>query len=49
MAGLLVTENFNVTILDQQLPSITAMPQSVTINDQNGLCGSMHAWDLLIF
>ena len=45
-AGLLVTESFNVTILDQQLPSITAMPQSVTINSQNGLCGSMHAWDL---
>ncbi|MGB1397006.1 MAG: HYR domain-containing protein, partial [Planctomycetota bacterium] len=45
-AGLIVTESFNVTVLDQQLPSITAMPQSVTINSQNGLCGSMHAWDL---
>lgn len=45
-AGLTVTESFDVTILDEQAATITAMPQSVTINSQNGLCGSMHAWDL---
>ncbi|MAJ29473.1 MAG: hypothetical protein CMJ92_08740, partial [Planctomycetes bacterium] len=45
-AGLVVSASFDISILDQQLPSITGMPQSVTINSQSGLCGSLHAWDI---
>ncbi|NRA76413.1 MAG: HYR domain-containing protein, partial [Planctomycetes bacterium] len=44
-AGNETSESFEITVLDQELPSITAMPADLTVTTDPGTCAAAVGWD----